>query len=140
MAPLLVRPPLRKIPKPEIWPVLLRGLLLLSKVPPARDMRPALMGNPWVKSSLLFVEAASDPALVELGLVRIRVPPNASMVPAVLLIALLTLPKPWMVSLLAIVPPARVAANPPNLITPPFVKALEILCVPSLTRSLPLGV
>src|SRR5881392_493641 len=108
MAPLLVRVPLRNIPNPLIWPVLLMTLPLLSNVPPARDIVPALMARPWVKRSLLAVEAARDPVLVEAGLVRMSVPPKASMVPVVLLMVLLMLPKPWMVAVLVMVPPASV--------------------------------
>jgi len=60
----------------------------------------------------LAVAAVRKPLLVELGLLKIRVPPNASIVPVVLLIALFTFPKPWIVPVLVIVPPARVAATP----------------------------
>ena len=41
---------MRMVPKPEIWPVLLSAMPLLSKVPPERLIRPALAGRPPVSA------------------------------------------------------------------------------------------
>src|SRR4051794_5168288 len=64
MVPSLVRLNRLSVPKPEIWPVLVRDWLLLSMVPPVRVMRPGLEMRPEVKRSLLPDEAVITPELL----------------------------------------------------------------------------
>src|SRR4051812_18435441 len=81
MVELLVRVEAARVPKPVIWPVLERGRLLLSKVPPVREMVPALLARPERRRSLLLVETRRVPVLVR-GEERVRVElPRGSMVP-----------------------------------------------------------
>src|SRR5690349_18111795 len=89
-------------------PVLVRDWPLVSRVPPARLMLPALVGKEPVTRSLVAagMRMRAAAALVR-GPARVSVAAVGSMVPVVLETGLLILPWPWSVPVLVMVPPAR---------------------------------
>ena len=130
-APLLVSPPVANVPKPESWPVLVRGRPLLSKVPPARLMTPALAARPV--EARIFEPAAArrmPGVLLRRGPVRERVPPIASIVP-LLVRGLETTPRPWIVPVLVSAPPTRCDVGAPSWIAPELVRGCWRLRLPA---------
>src|SRR5947209_6604129 len=119
-------------------PMLLRGALPLSKVPPARLMRPELVGKLADCMRILVLRAVGRVPVAELvmGPVKMRLPPVASMV-ALLVTGEAMRPAPWMELLLVMVPPERVEAGEPTWMVPLLVMPPEARKLPPLRKRKP---